>query len=90
MEVPNVFKDLDDENKKKLRLSSKGIKLALEREFTELILWQSNDENLVKFKEYLNLHDLNLLKVVDFIIYQIILIKELQCTGLSMNIKILP
>ena len=57
------FKDLDDENKKKLSgLSSKGIKLALEREFTELILWQSNDENLVKFKEYLNLHDLKLIK----------------------------
>jgi len=57
------FKDLDDVNKKKLSgLSSKGIKLALDREFTELILWQSNDENLFKFKEYLDLHDLKIIK----------------------------
>ncbi len=57
------FKDLDDANKKKLSgLSSKGIKLALDREFTELILWQSNDENLFKFKEYLDLHDLKIIK----------------------------
>jgi len=57
------FKDLDDVNKKKLSgLSSKGIKLALDREFSELILWQSNDENLFKFKEYLDLHDLKIIK----------------------------
>ena len=57
------FKDLDDVNKKKLSgLSSKGVKLALDRDFTELILWQSNDENLFKFKEYLDLHDLKIIK----------------------------
>ena len=57
------FKDLDDANKKKLSgLSTKRVKLALEREFTELILWQSNDENLIKFKEYLDLHDLKIIK----------------------------
>ena len=57
------FKDLDDANKEKLSgLSTKRVKLALEREFTELILWQSNDENLIKFKEYLDLHDLKIIK----------------------------
>ena len=57
------FSDLDGENKQKLSgLDTEGVKLALEREFTELILWQSNEENLVKFKEYLDFHDLKIIK----------------------------
>ena len=57
------FTDLDGVNKQKLSgLDTGGVKLALEREFTELILWQSNEENLVKFKEYLDFHDLKIIK----------------------------
>ena len=57
------FSDLDSANKQKLSgLDADGVKLALEREFTELILWQSNEENLIKFKEYLDFHDLKIIK----------------------------
>ena len=57
------FSDLNDVNKQKLSgLDTDSVKLALAREFTELILWQSNEENLVKFKEYLDFHDLKIIK----------------------------
>ena len=57
------FNDLDNAEKEKLSgLSRNGIKLASEREFTELIIWQSNSENLQKLKEYLESHNLTIIK----------------------------
>ena len=43
-------------------LNRNEIKLASEREFTELIIWQSNSENLQKLKEYLESHNLTIIK----------------------------
>ena len=57
------FNDLDDADKVNLSgLSINEIKLAKEREFSELIIWQSNSENLQKFREYLESHNLTIIK----------------------------
>ena len=57
------YNDLNDFEKQKFSgLNEKELMNASRREFTELIIWKSDYENLIKFNDYLHTHDLKIIK----------------------------